>query len=85
MKFEVVNGSNQIETQSKTFASIAIAFTQNSKNLQATNDMLSENALAGEFTISRFLYDCERVKFRFLSWYSALGMQFVDAQIACVT
>lgn len=45
IEFEIVKCSDQIETQTKAFASIAITFTQYTKDLDLANNMLDENAL----------------------------------------
>jgi len=45
IEFHIVDGSDQIEAKSKAFASVSIAFTQNTKDLQLANDVLDQNAL----------------------------------------
>jgi len=40
-EFHVADGSNQVETQSKTFVKIAIPFAQNAKGFQLANDILN--------------------------------------------
>ena len=54
MEFEVVDGSDQVETQAKAFTPIAIAVAQNMKNLQSSDNMFAEDALAGQFAIGAF-------------------------------
>jgi hypothetical protein len=62
----IVNGSNEIEAQSKAFSAISITFTQDAKNLQFTNDMLDINALARNSSIFFFLLRRQRVVLGFL-------------------
>lgn len=42
-KFKVEDRGNQVEAQTKASAAVAIAFSQDAKNLQATVDMFSDN------------------------------------------
>ena len=65
LKFKIVDRCNEIEAQFKTLAPIAIAITQDTKNLQSADDMFNENALTCQFAISRFLCRCKRLQFRF--------------------
>ena len=44
-EFEVVNGSDQVETQGKTFSPVSVTFTENTKNLQAANDIFNQDTL----------------------------------------
>lgn len=43
-EFQVVYGSDQVETKTKAFATISIAFTQNAKDFQLANNVLDQNA-----------------------------------------
>ncbi len=45
VEFEVVKGSDQIETESKSGSTIAIAFTQDAKDLQLAKNMLDHDPL----------------------------------------
>lgn len=84
LKLRVIDSSNQVEAQAETLTPIAIAITQNMKYLQSTNDVFTENSLPGQFPIGSFLFRRQRMKFRLLSRYLTVGMQFMDTQIAGV-
>ena len=60
-EFEIMDGGDQIEAQSKAFASISITLTQDAKNLQTTNDILDQNTLMRQFAVAGFLFLCERM------------------------
>ena len=46
-EFKIVERSDQVETQSKAFTSVAISLAQNTKNLYPTNNMLNKDTLTG--------------------------------------
>jgi len=47
--------------------------------------MFTTYSLFGQFSICPFLFHCQPMQFRVLGWDAAVGMQFVDPQIAAVS
>jgi len=51
------------------------------KNLQSTNDMLTENPLNSQFSIGSFFIWRKWMQLRFFGGYLPVGMNIVDTQI----
>jgi len=84
VEFKVVNSSDQIETQGKSLSAIAIPLTQDTKHLQLAKNMLNQDPLASQGTISLLLLFCERMIFGFLERCLAVFMKVGQALVASI-
>jgi hypothetical protein len=75
-EFHVTDGSNQIETQSKTFAAISVALTQNAKDFQPANDVFNQNTFSCQGSIAGVLFRAQRMKFTLLGRRLTVWMKF---------
>jgi hypothetical protein len=82
VEFKVVNRSDQIETQGKSRSAITIALAQDPKHLQLAKNMLNQNSLSSQGTISRLLLFGQRLIFGFLARRLAVFMKFCQALVA---
>jgi len=65
-EFEVVNGSDQIETDSKSGSAIAIPLTQDPKYFQLAKNMLNHDSLASQRLVFLLFLLGQRMIFRLL-------------------
>ncbi len=75
LEFQVVDGRDQVKAEPKAFAAISITFTQDAKGFQLAQDIFNQNPLAGQYSLARFLFLAQRMKFCFLGRCLATGVQ----------
>ncbi len=83
-EFEVVDGSDQIEAQPKAFSPITVTLTQDPKDFQLADDILDQNAFPGQLAVGNLLLCAQRMKFTFLGWRLAVGVQAGQSLIASI-
>lgn len=82
--FNAVNGSDEVEAQSKPFSTIAIPLTQNTKHFQFTEYMLNHNPFPRQTLVALFFSLCQSMVFRFLEGCGAVLMKFRQTLIASI-
>ena len=56
---QIVKSGNQVESQAKSLAPVAVTLRQDTENLDAADDMLDDKPLPRELAIGIFLLICE--------------------------
>ena len=84
VKFLVVEGGNQVKPQAKPLAPISVTLRQNAEDFQAADHMLDHEPLFRQKAVLGLLLLGERMQFALLVRQTAVGMTFVQAQVAAV-
>jgi hypothetical protein len=79
-EFEVVNRSDEVEPERKSFAAVSISFRKNSKDFEPANDIFNQNTDMRLFAVAGFLFLGQRMKLRALGRDLAVIMQVTVAQ-----
>ena len=81
----IVETSEQVDTQAKAFASVAVRFLQYPKDLQTADDVFREHAFAGQSAVVGLLLggECDGLAAAFRG-RAAIGVPFGQTLVAAV-
>ena len=85
LQFKVIQTGNQIETQSKAAAPIAVSLRDNPKYLQMSNDILNHDSLSCQLPILSPLLFAQLAAFRLLGWGLTVFVFLRQALITAVS
>ena len=84
-QLQIINSSNQIKAQRKSFASISVTIGYDFKTLQIANDIFIEDSFSRKLLIISFVLFGQRILLALFLWHVCLSMNLLESLISSIS